>query len=69
MENQKPGKVNSHSDIRSTDGKGDRHMRVRRNTNTFISTATLKCPNCKSAHALCKCDKFVTQRCKVGGLL
>ena len=44
-------------------------MRVRSNTNTFISTATLKCPKCKSAHALCKCDKFVTQRCKVGGLL
>ena len=54
LENLKPGKVNSHSDIRSADGKGDRHMRVRRNTNTFISTATI----CKSAHALYKCDKF-----------
>jgi hypothetical protein len=31
----------------------DRHK-----TNTFISTSTLKCPMCKSAHALHKCDKF-----------
>jgi len=33
-------------------------MKDRRNTNTFISTATLKCPLCKSAHALYKCDNF-----------
>ena len=33
-------------------------MKDRSNTNTFISTATFKCPMCKSAHALYKCDKI-----------
>jgi len=33
-------------------------MKDRRNTNTFISTATFKCPMCRSSHALCKCGKF-----------
>ena len=58
LENLNPGKVNSHSDTRSADGKGGKHMNDRRNTSTFISTATIKCPMCKSAHALYKCDKF-----------
>jgi hypothetical protein len=53
-----PGKTNSHLDTRSADSKGDKHMTDRRNTNTFISTATVKCPMCKSAHTLHKCDKF-----------
>ena len=55
--NLNQGKV-SHSDIKSADGKGDRHMKNRHNTNTFISTATLKCALCKIAHALYKCDTF-----------
>ena len=58
LETLNPGKVNSHADRRSADGKGDKHMKDRRNTSTFISTATFKCPMCKSAHALYKCDKF-----------
>jgi hypothetical protein len=33
-------------------------MKHRCNTNTLISTTALKCPMCKSAHALYKCDKF-----------
>jgi len=37
LENLNPGEVNSHSDTRSADGKGDRHVKDRRNTNTFIS--------------------------------
>jgi hypothetical protein len=58
LENLNPGKVISHADTRSTDGKGDKHMKDRRNTNTFISAATRKCPIFKNSHALCKCDKF-----------
>jgi len=61
-ESLNPGKVNSHSDTRSADGKGDKHMKDRRNTNTFISIATFKCPMCKSAHALYKCDKFCNSK-------
>jgi len=56
LENLNPGKVNV--DTRSADGKGDKHMKDQRNTNTFISTATFKCAVCKSSHALYKCDKF-----------
>ena len=39
-------------------------MKDRRNTNTFISMASLKCPMCKSAHALYSTSviSFVTQR-------
>jgi hypothetical protein len=58
LENLNPGKVNSNADTRSADGKGDKLMKDRRNTNTFISTATFKCPMCRSSHALYKCDKF-----------
>ncbi|GFG40962.1 hypothetical protein Cfor_03120, partial [Coptotermes formosanus] len=58
LENLNPGNVNSNADSRSADGKGDKHMKHRRNTNTLICTAALKCPMCKSAHALYKCDKF-----------
>ena len=58
LENLNTGKVNSHLDTRSVDVKGDKHMKDRRNTNTFISTATFRCLMCKSAHALNKCDKF-----------
>ena len=43
LENLNPGKVNSQCDTRSADG--NKHMKDRRNTNTFISTATLKCCN------------------------
>ena len=56
-ESLNPGKVNSYSDTTSTDGKGDKHTKDRRNTNTFVSI-TLKCPICKSTHALYKCNKF-----------
>jgi hypothetical protein len=58
LENLNPGKVNNPLDIRSTNGKGDKHTKYRLNTNTFISTATFKCLMCKNAHALHKCDKF-----------
>jgi hypothetical protein len=58
LENLNPGKVNSHWNTRSADGKGDKHMKDWRNTNTFVSTATVKCPMCKSSHALYKCDMF-----------
>ena len=58
LENLNPGKVKCHAYTRPADGKGDKHMKDRRNTNTFISTATFKCPMCKSSHALYKCDKF-----------
>jgi len=54
LESLNPGKVSSHSDTRSADGKGDKLMKDRHNTNTFIATATPKCPMCKSAHALYK---------------
>ena len=57
LESLNPGRVNNHLDTRSTDGRGDKHRKDRRNTNTFIST-TLKCLKCKSAHALHKCDNF-----------
>jgi hypothetical protein len=33
-------------------------MKDRRNTNTFISTATLKCPMCSNPHVLHRYDKF-----------
>ena len=65
LENLIPGKVNSHSDTRSADGKGDKYRKDRRNTDTFISTATIKCPMCKSAHALYKCDKFCNSTLQV----
>jgi hypothetical protein len=58
LENLKPGKVNSYEDIMSADSNGDKHTKDRHNTNTFISTATIKCPMCKISHALYKCDKF-----------
>jgi len=58
LESLNPGKGNSHSDTRSTDGKGDKHTKDRLNTNTLISTATLKCPMCRNAHVLHKWDKF-----------
>jgi len=58
LQNLNPGKVNSHEDTMSVDSKKDKHMKDRRNTNTFISTATIKCPLCKNSHALYKCDKF-----------
>jgi len=58
LESLNPGKGNSHSDTRSADGKGDKHTKDGRNTNTFISTATLKCLMCRNAHVLHKCDKF-----------
>ena len=58
LQNLNPGKVNSHADARSADGNGDKHMKDRRSTNTFISAATFKCPACKSSHSLYKCDKF-----------
>jgi hypothetical protein len=58
LENLNPGKVNIILDIMSTNGKGDKHRKDRRNTNTFISTATFKCLMCKSIHALHKRDKF-----------
>jgi len=59
LENLNPGKGKSHSDTRSADVKGDKHMKDRRNTITFISsTATLKCPMFRNAHVLHKCDKF-----------
>jgi len=60
LENLNPGKVNSYADVRSADRKGDKRMKDRRNTNTFISTATMKCPMCKISNALYKCDKFLT---------
>jgi hypothetical protein len=58
LESLNPGRVNNHLDTRLTDGKGDKHTKDWRDTNTFISTATVKCLICKSAHALHKCDKF-----------
>ena len=62
LESLNPGKVNSQSDTRPADGKGDKHIKDQCNTNTFISTATFKCPMCKSAHALYNCDKFRNSR-------
>jgi hypothetical protein len=46
----------------STDGKGDKHKKDRRNSNTFISAATLKCLKWKSAHVLHRCDKLCNLR-------
>ena len=69
LESLNPGKVNSHSDTRSTDGKGDKHMKDRHNTNRFVSTATLKCPICKSTHALYICDTFGNSTLQNRGLL
>jgi len=58
LENLNPGKVNTYADVRSADSKGDKHTKDRRNTNAFISTATVSCPMCKISHSLYKCDKF-----------
>jgi len=58
LENLNPGKVNTYADVMSADSKGDKHTKDQRNNNTFISTATVKCPICKTSHALYKCDKF-----------
>ena len=58
LENLNPVKANSYTDSKSADGKGDKHMKDQHNTNTFISTATVKCPMCKCSHVLYKCDKF-----------
>jgi hypothetical protein len=52
LESLNPGKGISHSDTRSADGKGDKHMKDRRNTDTFISAVTLKCPMCRM-HMFC----------------
>jgi hypothetical protein len=43
LESLNPRRVNIHLDTMSTGGKGDKHKKDRRNSNTFISTATLKC--------------------------
>ena len=44
-------------------------MKDRHNTNRFVSTATLKCPICKSTHALYICDTFGNSTLQNRGLL
>jgi hypothetical protein len=57
LKNLNPGRVNSHSDTRSTDGKGDKQVKDRRNTNTFISTATL---SAQCARVYIRCTSVIS---------